>query len=239
MSSRGRWLGLTLAVALFSGCAGACDGQSVLADARAGKPHAMIEAGEWGDPPIPSSQQQVPSPREAFSALVPLLSAAESHQRLRALEALRRLSRRFKPLYRDQFPGTFDPLLSDDDPEIRWRAAWGLGRLELSSPALREAVRDPVDRVAERAVWAVGRARDDLALGLLVGALDRGDRVAQSAVLALGRVTSEGWTEPQEWRAWARERGLESPAELPRDDEPVPPSSPGSEESEESEDQPD
>lgn len=203
---------------LLSSCTTFCAGERLLDEARQGDPRAVHEAGEFGDPLVPVCKGTVPVLAKAYEALRPNLAAHDANLRLIAVEALRRLSARSRSLYRDRFAGLLDPLLFDPEPEVRWRAAWALGRLRLSCEALRKAALDPVDRVAERAVWALGEARDERAAPYLLRAIERPSLLAVGA-RSLRRITGlEIGADLEAWQRAAAAGGVEAaplPAERP------------------------
>jgi hypothetical protein len=207
---------LALVVSLLAGCT-YCDAFGDLERARQGDLAAIQAVGELGDPKIPSSASLVyPRIDEAIAAIASHLDSADPVIRLQTLESVRRLSQRARDVYRNKFPTLFDRLLTDPEAEVRWRAAWALGRLDRTSPALRQAVTDPDPVVADRAAWAVGQARDDEAVEPLLQALEREERVALQAGLALGRITGlkhgsdvAAW---QEWgKRWRANKALDRP----------------------------
>ncbi len=199
-----RLLALAALPLLVGGCFSACDGKHLIDRAASGDMRGIHEAGELADSKIPSSRTPPPKLRDAYAAIKPHLSDEDPYKRLRALEALRRLSTRSPSIYRDDFRDMFDPLLSDTDAQIRWRAAWALGRMILSSEALRKAALDPDDRVAERAVWALGQARDDDARLQLLSALDR-PALQKQTIRSLKRITGLRLGDDVEaWKAAAR-----------------------------------
>jgi HEAT repeat protein len=194
-----------LAAALVAGC-GTCDDREELERARQGDVAAIQQTGELGDPRIPASAALVdPRIDEAIAAVASHLDSADPFIRLQALESVRRLAQRARDVYRNRFPTLFDRLLSDPEAEVRWRAAWALGRIERTSPELRGAALDPHPLVAERAVWALGQARDDAAVDVLVTTLDRDDAVAAQAAASLARITGLRHPDVAGWRAWGRQ----------------------------------
>ena len=89
--------------------------------------------------------------------------------------------------------------LSDDDAEVRERAAWGLGRnrVETAVGPLSNTLRDENAEVRERAAWALGMIRGDTAVGPLSAALDDAEPdVAEQAAWALGMIRSETAVNP-------------------------------------------
>jgi HEAT repeat protein len=200
---------LLLCLAL-AGC-GACDGYAEVERARSGEVEALQVAGELGDPRIPSSSSLVDARiDEAIAAVASSLFVDDPTRRIAAVESVRLLGTRARNVYRSRFPTLLEPLLQDPLPEVRWRAAWALGRLERPSLALRAAMEDPDDRVAERAVWATGEARDEEAVADVARALDR-PALERQAARALRRITGLRLETPDQWRAWAARRGHETP----------------------------
>lgn len=214
------WL-LLCALAL-AGCQ-TCDASASFAAAERGELRSIHEVGELGDPAIPPPNSYgLKRISEGYALLTPHLQSSDPFARLHAFEALRRLIQRSKPLFRDSHRELLDPVLTGEDPELRWRAAWLLGRLELSRPALHALTRDEDPRVAERAVWALGRAKDSDAVGVLLAALER-EETREPAIAALQRTTGKRKIGTAEgWRAWAKEQPKEpngakpGPAEPPR-----------------------
>jgi hypothetical protein len=202
---------VTLALLLplcASGCAGTCDTKLLFEQAKNGKLRAIHEVGELGNPTIPSARSAVPPMTTAFAVLAERTTASDGFERVAVVEALRRLGSRSVATYRIGHRDLFDPLLSDSLPEVRWRTAWALGRMELSSDALRAAMRDPDERVAERAVWAVGRARDKKAEVSLLQSLDREGMVQAQAMHALRRITGLKFDTADAWRESAAKHGV-------------------------------
>lgn len=81
--------------------------------------------------------------------------------------------------------------LSDEDPEVRERAARGLGRNQVSTStgALSAALRDSDADVRRAAAWALGRLRARTAVGPLASALDDADPAVRVEVVeALGQI---------------------------------------------------
>ncbi|MCO5166678.1 MAG: HEAT repeat domain-containing protein [Planctomycetes bacterium] len=195
-----------LAALLLAGCS-YCDGKAELEAARAGDLDAVQTLGELGDPRIPSSASLTGIKiGEAIEVVAPFLESTDPLVRLQALEAVRHLATRQRDLYRSRFPTLIDTMLADPEVEIRWRAAWALGRLERTCPALREALKDPHPRVAERAAWAVGQARDEDAVDGLIDALEADPAVARQAARALGRITGlRHGPEPAAWAGWGKQ----------------------------------
>jgi hypothetical protein len=217
-----------LAVLALAGCT--CDSYAVLREAERGVPDAMAELAEQGDPRVPSSSSLVdPRLEEAIAALASHLAASDPHLRLLALEGVRKVAERQRDIYRARFDGLLDPLLVDPDPELRWRAAWALGRLDVRSPALRKATADPDPRVAERALWAVGATRDEGAIREMLAGLDRDGPVATRAEWALERVAVMEQPDRAAWRAWGEKvlgrREAEKPPAPPTTETPPPPPS--------------
>lgn len=209
------------AAALLGGCA-SCDGQEELARARAGDLPAIQIVGEVGDPRVPASASLTDARiDEAIAAVAPFLDADDPLLRVQALESVRRLGTRARDVYRNHFPTLLDRCLADPEVEVRWRAAWALGRVERTSPELRAALTDPHPRVAERVAWALGEVRDEEAIDGLIGALEREEApVARQAARALGRITGlRHGAEPEAWRAWGQQwrarRGMDQGQEPP------------------------
>lgn len=204
--SRPRLLVAAAAAALLAGCT-YCDGQEELARARTGDLAAVQLIGEVGDPRVPSSASLTDVRiDEAIAAIASFLQADDALLRVQAVESVRRLATRARDVYRNKFPDLLDPSLSDPEVEVRWRAAWAMGRIERTSPALRAALADPHPLVAERVAWALGEVRDEEAIDGLIGALEREPRVAGQAARALGRITGlRHGPEPDAWRAWGRQ----------------------------------
>lgn len=199
-----------------------CDPYAPLAGTREGDLDALNELGELGDPRVPShSATSNPSIDDAIAAVGSHLDARDRDVRLAALDAVRRLAERARDRYRSRFAGLLDPLLLDPDPEVRWRAAWALGRLDQRVPGLRRAASDPDDRVAERAIWALGTVGDDRAIRDLLGALDRPKPVAERAMWALERCTATRQPDAAAWRAWGK-RVLDAQVEPPPTETPPP-----------------
>ncbi len=197
---------IALLAALAAGCT-YCDGQEELARARAGDVAALQLIGEVGDPRVPSSASLTDIRiDEAIAAVSSFLQADDPWLRVQAVECVRRLGTRARDVYRNRFADLLDPSLADPDVEVRWRAAWAMGRVERTSPALRAALSDPHPRVAERAAWALGEVRDEEALDGLIGALEGPPPVARQAARALGRITGlRHGAEPEAWRAWGQQ----------------------------------
>lgn len=206
----GAWLLLTL----VAGCT-FCDGKAELELARSGDLVGIQEIGELGDPRIPSSASLTDVRiDEAIAAIASFLDSPDPIVRVQTLESARRLASRARDVYRNRFPTLFDGSLSDPLEEVRWRAAWALGRLERTSEALRGATADPSPRVAERAVWALGQARDEEAIEPLLVALDREPAVATQATRSLGRITGlRHGAQVEAWRAWGAQRRARREAE--------------------------
>lgn len=205
-----------VALALTSGCYTFDDGTEVFEAAERGDVAAIHALGELGDPRVPSSKRAVRPIREAYPILIMHLDDEDPFRRLAALESIRRLAERRRDQYRLYAKGSLDPLLGDPDPEIRWRAAWALGRIGFPCAGLRAATTDPEPRVAERAVWAIGEARDEEAVPELLAALARPAPVGQRATWALQRATGLTLGTVAEWRQWARDRKIELPPKPPR-----------------------
>jgi HEAT repeat protein len=203
------WLLLACLPSLGTGCYSFDDGSELVAAAEAGEPRAIHELGELADPRIPAGKVPPPALSVAYETLAEHLQSDDGFVRIHTVEALRRLTTRSRAVYRDRYPGLLDPALSDPVADVRWRAAWALGRLELTSAALRAAALDPNVLVAERAVWALGRARDEDAPPFLLRALDR-EPLQAAAMRALRRVTGLRLDDdPEAWRRSAAEAGIE------------------------------
>ena len=89
--------------------------------------------------------------------------------------------------------------LTDQDAEVRERAAWGLGRnrVEAAVGPLSTALGDETPEVRERAAWALGMIRADTAVGPLAEALnDVEPDVAERAAWALGMIRSDAAVNP-------------------------------------------
>jgi len=137
-------------------------------------------------------------------ALRPHLAHENPFHRLVALESLRRLGQRVPGLLATRFPDWIDPFLSDPDPELRWRAAWALGRIGLFRPGLFRATQDSDLRVAERALWALGAIRSlevDVIPVLLQG-LER-EPLAARAMASLRARTGLAHDTVEAWKGWA------------------------------------
>jgi len=203
------------ALGLAAGCYTFSDGGEVFDAAERGEVAAIHALGELGDPRVPSSKRAVRPIREAYPLLIAHLADPDPFRRLTALESIRRLGERRRDQFRIHALDSLDPLLTDPDPELRWRAAWALGRIGFPRPALRAATADPELRVAERAVWAVGQTRDEEAVPTLLAALERPAPVAERAVWALQRATGLTLETADAWRQWARDRGVQEPEPAP------------------------
>lgn len=214
-----RWL---LLAALVAGCT-FCDGKAELELARSGDLRGIQEIGDVGDPRIPSSASLTDTRiDEAIAAIASFIASPDPLVRLQTLESARLLATRARDVYRNHFPTLFDGPLADPEEELRWRAAWALGRLERTSEALRIASADPSPRVAERAVWALGQARDEDAIEPLLVALDREPAVAAQAARSLGRITGlRHGAQLDAWRAWGEQRRARREAEARQDEAPT------------------
>lgn len=201
-------------LAIVAGCT-FCDGKAELELARSGDLAGIQAIGDVGDPRIPSSASLTDTRiDEAIAAIASFTASPDPVVRLQALESARQLATRARDVYRNRFPNLFDGPLSDPEEEIRWRAAWALGRLERTSAPLRAASADPSPRVAERSVWALGKARDEEAIEPLLTALDREPAVAAQAARSLGRITGlRHGAELDAWRAWGAQRRAHLEAE--------------------------
>lgn len=180
---------LSLVLLLLSGCISYCRFEPTVDKASRGNRSAIAEAGELGRPRVPSTAEHLPSIFDAWNAIAPNLSSTSAETRLVAVEALRHLSERAPDIYRNHFEGQFEASLRDPSPEVRWRAAWAKGRLQESSPALREAALDRDPLVASAACEALGAAHDDQAVANLRRALRRDGEVGDAAAAALERIT--------------------------------------------------
>jgi HEAT repeat protein len=180
-----------LVAVAFAGCVSFCEPGELVRAAARGDPAAIDELAELGRPKIPSSARPLPKMEAAFLAIRPSLDSSDPYLRELAVDALRRLSERAREIPRDRHPDLFDGPLGDRKSSIRWRAAWAMGRIGMTSAALRKAANDPQDGVAEMACWALGEARDRLAGEALTRALERGPVVRTAAARALGRVRGE------------------------------------------------
>ena len=192
------------ALALAEGCR-SCNGDEVFAAAEAGELRGVHELGEWAAPLVPPpGSYGLRRVDEAFLALQPHLSHENPFHRLVALESLRRLGQRVPGLFATRFPDWIDPLLNDPDPELRWRAAWALGRIGLFRPGLFRAAKDRDLRVAERALWALGaiRSLEVDVIPVLLGGLER-EALAAPAMAALRARTGLAHDTPEAWRRWA------------------------------------
>lgn len=199
----------------LAGCQ-TCDGSATFAAAEQGELRSIHEVGELGDPAIPPPNSYgLKRIGEGYALLAPHLQSDDPFVRLHTFEALRRLIQRSKSLFRDSHRELLDPLLTGEDPELRWRAAWLLGRLELTRPALHALTKDEDRRVAERAVWALGQAKDTAAVEVLLAALER-EETRDPAIKALQRTTGKRRIETVEgWQAWAKEQP-QAPEKPPR-----------------------
>ncbi len=89
--------------------------------------------------------------------------------------------------------------LTDDDAEVRERAAWGLGRnrVETAVSPLSNTLRDEIPAVRERAAWALGRIRSRSAVPGLAAALDDSEVTVRAEVVeALGLIRDASAVEP-------------------------------------------
>ena len=195
----------------LTGCA-SCSGDGLFTSAATGELRAVHELGEFGAPLVPPPQTYgLRRLDEAYDALRPHLAHKNPFHRLVALEALRHLAQRSRGMFATRFPDLFDSLLDDPDPELRWRAAWALGRIALGRPGLQRAAQDEDLRVADRAIWALGQVRspDPGVVPLLLASLDR-DPLSARVMDSLRALTGERHETPQAWRAWAVEVGVPS-----------------------------
>jgi HEAT repeat protein len=207
---------------LVQGCR-SCNGEEVFAAAEAGKLQGVHELGEWAAPLVPPpGSYGLRRVDQAYLALQPHLSHENPFHRLVALEALRRLGTRTPGLLATRFPDWVDPFLEDPDPELRWRAAWTLGRVGLFRPGLFRAAGDSDPRVAERALWALGaiRSLEVDVVPVLLGALDR-PALAQRAMASLRARTGLAHDTPEAWKRWAeappRAEGREPAVQVPEE----------------------
>jgi HEAT repeat protein len=124
---------------------------------------------------------------EAVPGLRDLLSTSD---RLYATQALRFFGPAALPAL-----SALVPLLTDADAEVRWQAAWTLGRIGPAAreavPALKDALKDPEDKVREHAAEALGdigpEARN--AVPALIQTLnDSNAGVRRDAVRSLGQI---------------------------------------------------
>ena len=89
--------------------------------------------------------------------------------------------------------------LTDEDAEVRERAAWGLGRnrVETAVGSLSNSLRDENPDVRERAAWALGMIRSPAAVPSLGAALDDTEPTVRAEVLeALGSIRDASAVEP-------------------------------------------
>jgi HEAT repeat protein len=196
---------LGLIVAALPGCISYCDCAPWLSRASQGDPAAINELAELGRPRIPTSAIPLAGIEDAFVAIVPNTQSPDPYVRELAVDALRRLAERAPDVFRDRHVAAFDHALLDPLANVRYRAAWALGRVEITRPPLRTLARDPAPHVAAMACWALGRARDDEALVDLAAALDRGGPVRAAALAALERTTGHGQMSDQAWKAFTAE----------------------------------
>ena len=199
--------GVAVLLACFlAGCVSYCQQDDLLAKAATGDKASIDEVGEMGRPMVPSTSVHFPMLRFGFDAIKPNLDSPDRTIRLAAVEALRHLTQRGKEVYREDFPGIFDKPLSDPWREIRWRAAWALGRAGVSSPALRKAADDSDDLVAEAALRALGECFDGDAAPIIVRALDRSPDIRDVGIAALQQIFGKTWTDPGQWKTYVAER---------------------------------
>lgn len=183
-------LALPLALGL-AGCISFCECDKDLRAASRGDPAAINEMGELGRPRIPSSGRRLARIEDAIEAIRPNLEAPDAYLRTLTVDSLRHLTERAPDIYRNRFQTLFDPALADPAPDVRWRAAWALGRISETRPALRKLAADKDETVAATACWAIGRARDEGAYLELAAALDRPGEVRKAALAALSRMTNQ------------------------------------------------
>jgi hypothetical protein len=196
---------LGLIVAALPGCISYCDCAPWLERAPRGDPAAINELAELGRPRIPTSAIPLAQIEDAFVAIRPNLSSTDPYLRVLSVDALRRLTERAPDIFRNRHVDVFDGALQDSLADVRYRAAWALGRVEVARPPLRALARDPAPHVAAMACWALGRARDDGALVDLAAALDRGGLVRTAALAALERTTGRSQMSDDAWKAFAPE----------------------------------
>jgi HEAT repeat protein len=196
---------LGLVVAALPGCISYCDCAPWLDRVSRGDPAAINELAELGRPRIPTSAIPLASIEDAFVAILPNSQSTDPYVRELAVDALRRLAERAPDVFRDRHVAAFDRALQDPLANVRYRAAWALGRVEIARPPLRALSRDPAPPVAAMACWALGRARDDGALVDLAAALDRGGPVRAAALAALERTTGRGQMSDPAWKTFASE----------------------------------
>lgn len=199
---------LALSGALVVSCLSGCksnNGDEVFAAAERGELRAVHELGEWAAPLVPPpGSYGLRKVDEAYLALEPHLAHENPFHRLVALEALRRLGQRTPGLFASRFSDWLDPFLEDPDPELRWRAAWALGRVGLFRPGLFKATQDEDLRVADRAIWALGaiRSLEVDVVPVLIQALDR-EALAPRAMASLRARTGLAHDTREEWIRWA------------------------------------
>lgn len=196
---------IIIGCAWLTGCISYCDCAPLLEHASSGDPVAINELGELGRPRLPTSAIPLAHIEDAFGAITPSAASPDPYLRVLATDSLRRLAERAPDVFKNRHLSVFDRLLRDPLPEVRYRAAWALGRTEVARPPLRALTRDTDAGVAAMACWSLGRARDDEALVELATALDRGGSVRAAALAALERTT--GRTQPSDaaWKAFAPE----------------------------------
>jgi hypothetical protein len=186
----------------LAGCISYCECDPLLKAAAKGDPAAINEMGELGRPRVPSSGKPLAHIEQAFDAIAPNLSATAPYVRTLSVDSLRHLTERAPDIFRNRYPTIFDGPLEDPEPSVRYRAAWALGRIGETRPALRRAAHDPDSGVASMACWALGRARDEGAYLDLAAALDREGEVRVAAIAALSRMTSQRFGDDA--AAWKR-----------------------------------
>ena len=89
--------------------------------------------------------------------------------------------------------------LTDEDAEVRERAAWGLGRnrVEMAVGPLSNTLRDETPEVRERAAWALGMIRSPAAVPGLGAALDDTEPSVRTEIVeALGLIRDASAVEP-------------------------------------------
>jgi hypothetical protein len=203
--------GLLLLAVSLTGCISYCKASPILVRAASGDLEAMDETGNLGRPRLPSTAEALPLIRDGFEALQPGLASPSERTRVEAVEGLRHLSERAVDVFRNHYSTIFEAPLGDPSREVRWRAAWAVGRLGVSSPALRHAAEDPDDGVAAAALEALGRAFDEEGIEALDHGLDRSEPVRRAAMTALGRLAGRSLPDVDACRAFiaARRRAHE------------------------------
>jgi hypothetical protein len=144
---------LGLVVAALPGCISYCDCAPWLDRVSRGDPAAINELAELGRPRIPTSAIPLASIEDAFVAILPNSQSTDPYVRELAVDALRRLAERAPDVFRDRHVAAFDRALQDPLANVRYRAAWALGRVEIARPPLRALSRDPAPPVAADPAW--------------------------------------------------------------------------------------